>query len=84
MFGIMTLNELWEKAKLIKYPILDRDKLIEALGDIRMEFEANDFDARDIALKINNFPINDPAHLIYEFLKDDIHEEVLSEPNLNL
>ena len=72
----MTLNQLWERAKLIKYPILDRDKLIEVLGDIRMEFEANHFDARDIALKINNFPIKNPAHLIYEFLNDDVLEEV--------
>jgi len=72
----MSLNQLWERAKLINYPILDRDKLIEALGDIKIEFEANDFDARDIALKINNFPINNSAHLIYEFLREDLTEHL--------
>ncbi|MBD3259827.1 hypothetical protein GF371_04335 [Candidatus Woesearchaeota archaeon] len=72
----MSLDDLWKKAKDFKYPINDRDELMKLLGDFRLEFEENEFDARDIALEINAYPIKDAAGLIHAFL---VEEEAYSE-----
>ncbi|MBW2987315.1 hypothetical protein KY336_02080 [Candidatus Woesearchaeota archaeon] len=71
----MTLDALWEKAKDFQYPINDRDELMKLLGDFRLQFEGNEFDARDIALQISAYPIKDAAGLIHAFL---VQEEAFS------
>ena len=67
----MSLDVLWEAAKKLRYPVKDRDELTQSLGNLRIKFEGNAFDTRDIALQINEYPIHDPADLIHEFLKED-------------
>ena len=72
----MTLDALWEKAKDFNYPVNDRDELMKLLGDFKLQFEGNEFDARSIALEINAYPIKDAAGLIHAFL---LQEEAYSE-----
>ncbi len=51
------------------YPINDREQLIKALGNVRVKFEHNVYDGRDIGLMINEFPIKTPSHLMELFIK---------------
>lgn len=78
----MTLDLLWEKAKSLNYPILDRDVLISSLGDLKIQFEGNEYDARDIALRIAFYPLKDASHLMFVFLRDE--EKYSSENDSSL
>ena len=75
----MSLDLLWEKAKTLIYPITDRDVLIQSLGDLKVQFEGNEYDARDIALHIAFYPLKDASHLMFVFLRDE--EKYSSEYN---
>ena len=61
----------WDAAKKLSFPVNDRDVLIEGLGDLRVKFEGNEFDARDIALQVGAFPIHNAPDLIHLFLKEE-------------
>lgn len=64
----MTLDDLYDKVKDAEFPINDREALQALLGDIRVEFRGDTFDARSIALEIRRYPIKDAADLIRDFI----------------
>ncbi len=65
----MGLDELYKTIKFAMYPIYDREHLQKALGNIRIEFERNFYDARDISTMITEYPIKSASHVIELFIK---------------
>ena len=66
----MSLDVLWNAVKGLKYPINKDDDLQQLLGDLRIKFNGKEFDARDIALQINEYPIKSAPDLIRDFLTE--------------
>jgi hypothetical protein len=85
----MSLDDLWKAVKDLKYPINDKEALIEALGDVKIDFDNESMDARDIAMEIIEYPIKNAPDLIRDFLKEEsafskeeaeATNEILEEP----
>jgi len=68
---MMSLDELWNAVKGLKYPINDAEKLTELLGDIRIKFNGEELDARSIAMEISEYPIKSAPDLIRDFLTEE-------------
>jgi hypothetical protein len=66
----MTLDDLWNAVKGLEYPINKDEDLQNALGDLRIKFEDKEFDARDISLQINQYPIKSAPDLMKDFLTE--------------
>jgi hypothetical protein len=65
----MGLDELYKTVKFAMYPIYDREQLEKYLGKIRIEFEKDYYDARDISTMITDYPIKNASHVIELFIK---------------
>ena len=70
----MTLDILYNTTKNAKYPIYDRDELMEILKDVRVKLDDDYFDARDISTMITKYPIKKVSQLIELFI-ESAHEE---------
>ena len=67
----MSLDDLWQAAKKLKYPIKNRDALQKALGKLRIKFNDEELGAGDIAMEIIQYPIKSAPDLIRDFLKEE-------------
>ena len=67
----MSLDKLYEIAKMADYPIRNRKELIAAVGDEIITFEGHYFDAEEIAVHIREYPIHTPSDLIKFFLVEE-------------
>lgn len=67
----MSLDDLWAAVKKLKYPIKDAKQLEKFLGKLKLKFDGEELDARDIAMEITQYPIKSAADLIRDFLKDE-------------
>jgi len=67
----MSLDDLWNAVKDLKYPINKKEDLIELLGDLRIKFKDTEWDARSIANEIMEYPIKSAPDLIRDFLTEE-------------
>lgn len=65
----MSLDILYSVSKLIIFPINDRDQLLAYFNGIRIDFENNIYDGRDIATMITKYPIKKASKLIELFIE---------------
>jgi hypothetical protein len=72
----MSLDKLWKAVKDLKYPINSADDLQKVLGNLKITFDDEQLDARDIALEIIQYPIKSAPDLMRDFLTE---EESFSE-----
>ena len=65
----MSLDVLYDAIKNLDYPINSRGALEFALGETVIVFEGGQYDARNIANTIEQFPIQSPAVVIKNFIE---------------
>lgn len=75
----MTLDRLYYLARRAKYPINDRKELIKIIGKEEIFFEGKLFDAEEIAVHIDEYPIHTAADLIKFFIEEEVDRYNLEE-----
>ena len=68
----MTLDRLYYLARRAKYPIIDRKKLRKIIGKEEIFFEGKLFNAEEIAVHINEYPIHSASDLIKFFIEEEV------------
>lgn len=68
------LDDLYHKIKFAKFPIYDREQLEGHIGKLRVEFERDYYDARDISTMITEYPIKSLSHFFELFIHAAIEE----------
>jgi hypothetical protein len=66
----MSLDDLWQAVKGLKFPINKDEDLEKELGELNIQFEGKEFCARDIATQISEYPIKSAPDLVRDFLQE--------------
>ncbi|MCA9497181.1 MAG: hypothetical protein KC589_09625 [Nanoarchaeota archaeon] len=65
----MSLDILYSVSKLLIFPINSREQLLAYFNGVKIHFEGNVYDGRDIATMITKYPIKKSSKLIELFIE---------------
>lgn len=74
----MTLDKLYSLVKRAKYPINDRDALIQIIGAETIVFDGHKMDAEEIAVHIK-YPIKSVSEFFKDFMQAEAEEYGIDE-----
>ena len=65
----MSLDLMYNIVKSAKYPVNSRKDVLKIIGTYKISFNGHMYDARNISLQIEEYPIPSPAKFIESFIE---------------